>query len=499
MSAFPVFLAWPAAVSTLTISCPSALRAFVSLKANWPCLLPPWPRHNLPFVRESCRSVLKDVVMPRARYEVPCPTFFHALSDLLHKGKLALYPPFYPFRSSFSPRLGNMNPSMSSHYPSSFISFTPDPVSSTALQTPSPFNASTRAPNSPYLPRSTRWPGAQGPSYVQSSPSPTNTTPSISVQREAQAQASSFQANDLSLSRQTSGPAVNYQSRASLSPYPQHPPFLCNDSFGTDLKEKLERPPRPSNAFILFRSDLLKRKFIFKGQETRQHKLSIIAAKCWDKLTREEKKKWFLEAEREKKAHAIKYADYRSRSRSLSRGACARSRDESRLMASPSCRDLEKERLGRLADMAYKEIINDVPSQLERESTFSPSPCMTAVLASCTPTPPPRVQWNGDDAFTLDCYREQGQPSPRPPLAFSSPAAGEERHLSLTMNSASDFSTFQDARMFPTVSHFTASFPSPDTASHRIFIFGYPGWFCWHAVSCDYCSTCLFSDARGCE
>lgn len=407
--------------------------------------------------------------MPRARYEVPCPTFFHALPDLLHKRKVAHNPPLYPFRSSFSPELGNMNPSMSSHYPSSFIYLTPDPASSTALQTPSPFIASTRAPNSLYLPRSTRWPGSQGPSYVQSSPSPTNTMPCISVQREAQAQASSFQANDLSLSRQTNGPAVNYQSRASLSPYPQHPPFLCNDSFGTDLKEKLERPPPPSNAFILFRSDLLKRKFIFKSQETRQHKLSIVAAKCWDKLTREEKKKWFLEAEREKKAYAIKYADYRSRSRSLSlsRGACARSRDESRLMASPTCRDLEKERLGRLADMAYKEIINDVPSQLERESTIiSPSPCMTAVLAFGTPTPPPRVQWNGDDAFTLDCYREQGQPSPQPPLAFSSPAAEEERHLFLTTSttSASDFSTFQDARMFPTVSHFTASFPSPDTA-----------------------------------
>ncbi|KAH9998324.1 hypothetical protein BJV77DRAFT_930652, partial [Russula vinacea] len=70
--------------------------------------------------------------------------------------------------------------------------------------------------------------------------------------------------------------------------------------------------PRPSNAFILFRSDFLKRKLISKGQETRQHKLSIIAAKCWNKLTREEKKKWFLQAEREKKAHALKYADYQS-------------------------------------------------------------------------------------------------------------------------------------------------------------------------------------------
>jgi hypothetical protein len=346
---------------------------------------------------------------------------------------------------------------MSSHYPSSFLSSTPDPSSSAVLRPPSPFIDSTQAPNSLYLSRSIRWPDAQDHSFVQSAPGPTNTMPSISVQREVQAQAP-FQAVDLSLSRLTNDPAVNYQSHASLSPHSQHPPFPCSDSFGTDLKEK--RPPRPSNAFILFRSDLLKRKFIFKGRETRQHKLSIIAAKCWAKLTREEKKKWFLEAEREKKVHAIKYADYRTQSRSLSRGARARSRsrDESIIVASsesPSPRDLEQERLGRLADMAYKEIINDVPSQLKRESTISPSPCLTAAAASDTPTPPPRVQWN--DVFTLDCYGEQGQPSPQAPPAFSSPAR-EEGHLSLTTNSASDFSTvtFQDARMFPTVSHFTA-------------------------------------------
>jgi hypothetical protein len=287
--------------------------------------------------------------------------------------------------------------------------------------------------------------------------------PSISVQREAQAP---FQAVDLNLSRLINGPAVNYQSHASLSPRPQHPPFICNDSFGTDLKEK--RPPRPSNAFILFRSDLLKRKFIFKGRETRQHKLSVIAAKCWDKLTREEKKKWFLEAEREKKAHAIRYADYRTQSQSQSRGARPRSklRDEFRIMASsPSPRDLEQERLGRLADMAYEEIINDIPSQLQRESTISPSPCMTAAISSGTPTPP---QWN--DVFTLDRYREQEQTSPQVPLAFSS-SAGEVGHLSLTTSSASDFRTFQDARMFFTVSHFTASFVSPGTVSHCNFVF----------------------------
>ena len=352
-----------------------------------------------------------------------------------------------------------MNPSMLSHYPSLFLSPTPDPASSAALQTPSPFIASNRSPKGLYLSRSTHWPAVQGPSFVQDFvqdfPSPTNTMPSVPVHQEAQAQAP-FQAIDLSLSRMANGPTANNQPYAPPSPHSQRPPFLCNDSFGTVLKER--RPPRPSNAFILFRSDLLKRKFIFKDRETRQQKLSIIAAKCWDKLTREEKKKWFLEAEREKKAYAIKYADYRTRTQSLSRDAHARSRsrDESGIMASPP-RDLEQERLGRLADMAYKEIINDDPSQLKRESTISPSPCMTPPSTSGTPSPHPRVQWN--EVFALDRYpsREQGHPSPQAPLAFSSPASvGEEGHLSLTTGSASDFNTLQEAHMFPTVSHFTA-------------------------------------------
>ena len=145
-----------------------------------------------------------------------------------------------------------MNPSTSSHYSSSFLSPTPDPASSAALQTPAPFIATTQATNGLYLSQQHPFGRVlQGPSFVQSPPSPTNTMPSISVQREAQAQAP-FQAVDLSLSR-TNGPTDNYQSHASPSPLPQHPPFPCNDSSGTDLKEK--RPPRPSNAFILFRSD----------------------------------------------------------------------------------------------------------------------------------------------------------------------------------------------------------------------------------------------------
>ncbi len=339
------------------------------------------------------------------------------------KMEMILYPPYrpsHPSFSSFSPRLTSMNPSMSSHYGSSLLSPAPDSASSASLQSPFPFILSIQAPNNAPFSYSTRGPGSRCPSP------PANC------------------------------PVVDYKSHTSPFPCSQHPPSPYGDSLDTDPKEK--RPPRPSNAFILFRSDFLKRKFISTGQEARQHKLSIIVAKCWHKLTREEKQKWFLEAEREKKAHALKYADYQSQSQS--RGARARTRTrtrrESRIIASPP---RELDHLGRLADIAYQEILNDIPSKLKRESTTSPSLSTTTTLESGSPTPSPCVQWN--NLFTLDCYQEQEQP-------FSFPA-GEEGQLFLTTSSTSDFSTFQDARMFPTVSLFNTSFTSPGTVPHHVF------------------------------
>ncbi len=426
---------------------------------------------------------------PWARCEAP--TSFHTLPDLLHKRKTTLFPlhrPSHLSLSIFSPRFRSSNPSMSSDYCSSFLSPAPDPALSAGLRSPAPFILSIQAPSNTSLSCSTRWPGPQDFSFTQSSPSLTNTTPSISVQQDKQAQIP-FQAadSDSSLSFPANGPMLDHQSHTSPFPYSQHPPFPYNESFERNLKDK--QPPRPPNAFILFRSDFLKRKFISKAQETRQHKLSIIAAKCWHKLTHEEKRKWLLEAEREKKAHALKYADYQSQSQSQSQPrARTRTKRGSRSIASSH---REPEHLDHLADMAYREIINDIPCQRKRESTTSPSPSTTASLASGNPTPPPRVQWN--DLFTLDCYKEQEQPSQQVPLAFSS--VGEERQLSLTTSGASDFSTFQDTRMFPTVSHFNASLTSPGTVSHR-FLSGLLDRFCQHAVSCNNCSTCLYPDAH---
>ena len=381
---------------------------------------------------------------------------FHALPDLLHKRKddtVSLSPPsFVPFFSFIlSPQFRMMNPSMSSPFDYSFLPSAPDCASSTGFQSPTSFILSTRqVPYSTPLSCDTRRPGSQGPISFQSPPDLMNTMPSIPVLRDAQAQVP-FLAADPRFSLLANGPVVDDQPHGS-----QRPQFPCSDS-EADPKGKQPARPRASNAFILFRSDFLKRKLISRGQEARQHKLSIIAAKCWHKLTREEKTKWFLEAEREKKAHALKYGECQSQSR-----ARARTRRESRTMASPG----ELEHFGRLADMAYQEIINDTPSQLARESTPSLFTSTTTAFAS------------GPPSSTQDCYQEQKTP-------FFFPA-GEVGHLALPQSyqlpqnaSLSDLtSTFQDPDMFPNVSHFYAAFHRPGTVSHTmIFQTGFVSTF----------------------
>jgi len=50
--------------------------------------------------------------------------------------------------------------------------------------------------------------------------------------------------------------------------------------------------PRPPNAFMLFRSDFLKRGIIPSTVERRQQQLSRIAGQCWNLLPQEEKMEW---------------------------------------------------------------------------------------------------------------------------------------------------------------------------------------------------------------
>ncbi|KAI0306894.1 hypothetical protein B0F90DRAFT_1813749 [Multifurca ochricompacta] len=202
----------------------------------------------------------------------------------------------------------------------------------------------------------------------------------------------------------TGGPEVTYQPQESIVPYSQIPLPLRIDSRSA---RKSKQPPRPSNAFMLFRSDFLKRKFIHKDQETRQHKLSIIIAKCWHKLSKEEKEKWALEAEREKKEHALKYVGYKFQPR-----ARAKTRREPKFSVQPK----ELDRLCHLADMAYQGILNDDVPQVTRKVTTSPS--STSITLAASPTLLPQTK------PTLSPSGSQEQAQPLQPIPLSAGEAG---------------------------------------------------------------------------
>ncbi|KAF8195961.1 hypothetical protein K438DRAFT_1968430 [Mycena galopus ATCC 62051] len=70
------------------------------------------------------------------------------------------------------------------------------------------------------------------------------------------------------------------------------------------------RIPRPPNAFILYRSDLLKTGMIPDNVERRQQNLSRVAGECWNLLSAAEKKVWQDLALERAARHAIDYPGY---------------------------------------------------------------------------------------------------------------------------------------------------------------------------------------------
>ena len=270
-----------------------------------------------------------------------------------------------------------------------------------------PFIPTVQTPNTSFV-RNAYWPSPACSSPLLGSPSLANTVQDFPVHRGLRTAQVSFQRPypySLSTLPRNGGPAVTYQHHEAVVPYSQHvAPVRIDFNLNPVSKEK-KQPPRPANAFMLFRSDFLKRKFISRDQETRQHRISIIAAKCWHRPSKEEKKKWLLEAEREKKRHALKYAGYKFQPR-----ARTKTRREPKLAPPPH----EFESLCRLADMAYQEIIND---HLARENATSPSATSTSV--STLPTPPPTPQIDTTELRFLEGFREQVVR----PTFFSSAAA----------------------------------------------------------------------------
>ncbi|EIM89286.1 HMG-box, partial [Stereum hirsutum FP-91666 SS1] len=68
--------------------------------------------------------------------------------------------------------------------------------------------------------------------------------------------------------------------------------------------------PRPANAFMLFRSDFIRRKHVPDGIQTSQDTLSRIVSQCWHALPEDQKAPWKVKAEHEKAEHAKKYPGY---------------------------------------------------------------------------------------------------------------------------------------------------------------------------------------------
>ncbi|KAI0650263.1 hypothetical protein C8Q79DRAFT_1006548 [Trametes meyenii] len=72
-----------------------------------------------------------------------------------------------------------------------------------------------------------------------------------------------------------------------------------------------KRIPRPPNAFMLYRSHLLKTGQIPRGVEHRQQNISRVAGECWNMLPDEEKRKWHNRAKDVLHEHMMKHPDYK--------------------------------------------------------------------------------------------------------------------------------------------------------------------------------------------
>jgi len=68
--------------------------------------------------------------------------------------------------------------------------------------------------------------------------------------------------------------------------------------------------PRPPNAFMLYRSDFLKKGVIPAEVESKQYNISRIVGECWKRLTSDERKPWTDLAKEKEEEHARMYPGY---------------------------------------------------------------------------------------------------------------------------------------------------------------------------------------------
>ncbi|RPD81293.1 hypothetical protein L226DRAFT_134330 [Lentinus tigrinus ALCF2SS1-7] len=74
---------------------------------------------------------------------------------------------------------------------------------------------------------------------------------------------------------------------------------------------KKKKVARPANAFMLFRSDMIKKGAIPKDIEQRQQNISRVAGQCWNMLPPEQKAYWHAKAAEGARLHREKHPDYK--------------------------------------------------------------------------------------------------------------------------------------------------------------------------------------------
>ncbi|KAJ3977694.1 hypothetical protein EV361DRAFT_584504 [Lentinula raphanica] len=100
-----------------------------------------------------------------------------------------------------------------------------------------------------------------------------------------------------------------HSDQSSINTYPfASMPVATEELPVTDAPPRIPRPP---NAFMLFRSNMLKTKAIPATAERRQQQLSKVAGECWNLMSPEEKQVWHDEAARRMREHQLKYPNYK--------------------------------------------------------------------------------------------------------------------------------------------------------------------------------------------
>lgn len=182
------------------------------------------------------------------------------------------------------------------------------------------------------------------------------------------------------------------------------------------------RIPRPPNAFMLFRSDFLRRGVIPSHVERRQQNLSRIAGQCWNLLSPEEKGQWQEEAAKVLAEHQRRNPDYKFTP--APRGT-RRPKGKGRRNSNP--------------DVDYDE---DRIRKIREEYTQ---------LAGPSATPPRRRRPKTENRILVNTTKDeditfrQTAPIPLSPSTSSSPSLSSESDSSLCLSSESPQSSFHQA------------------------------------------------------